>query len=116
MTWKNALIPPMAIYAVIFLFISALIGFKIDQTALWVWIVSLGLSIAGLVIATRHVQPASAGEGFRYGLVWLVVFIVLDLILTVPFAGWDYFSDWRSYLPYLLTILIPTFWQRQVNH
>lgn len=33
MQWKKFLIPPVAIYAVIFLLISAFIGATIDQTA-----------------------------------------------------------------------------------
>ena len=55
--WKKFLIPPIAIYAVIFLFISALIGAKIDAEALWVWIVNLGISVVGLYIATGYAKP-----------------------------------------------------------
>lgn len=107
MQWKKFLIPPVAIYAVIFLFISALVGFKMDAEATWVWIASLVITIVGLVWATRYVKPATMQEGLKYGVVWLVVLVVLDLILTAQFAGWDYFSDWRSYIPYVLTIVIP---------
>lgn len=107
MNWKNLLIPPIAIYAVIFLFISALVGAKINQNAIWVWIVSLMISIVGLYIATNYAKPKNRQEGLKVGVIWLVIFIILDLILTLPFAGSDYFSDWKSYLPYLLTVLIP---------
>ncbi|OGY27887.1 MAG: hypothetical protein A2Z42_02290 [Candidatus Woykebacteria bacterium RBG_19FT_COMBO_43_10] len=106
--WKKYLIPPVAIYATIFLFISALIGFKIDQTALWIWIVTLVISIVGLYIATGYAKPANLQEGLKYGAVWVVVLVILDLILTLPFTGAEYFSDWRSYIPYVLTLVIPT--------
>jgi hypothetical protein len=33
MNWKNIIIPPVAIYAVIFLFISALVGAKANADA-----------------------------------------------------------------------------------
>lgn len=108
MNWKTLFIPPIAIYAVIFLFISALIGAKIDQKAIWVWIVSLVISIIGLYIATNYAKPKNRQEGLKIGIIWLIIFVILDLILTLPFTGSDYFVDWRSYLPYLLTILIPT--------
>lgn len=112
MTWKNVLIPPVAIYAVIFLFISGLIGAEIDQTALWVWIVSLVISIVGLWIATGYAKPSSMQQGLMFGLAWLALFVVLDLVLTVPFTGMEYFSDWKTYVPYALTVLIPTFLRR----
>ena len=106
--WKKFLIPPVAIYAIIFLFISALIGAKIDQHATWVWIVTLVISIVGLYIATNYVKPKDWQKGAKYGVVWLAIFIVLDLVLTVPFTGMEYFSDWKSYIPYALTLAIPT--------
>lgn len=106
--WKKYLIPPVAIYAVIFLFISALIGAKIDAEAYWVWAVNLGISVIGLYLATNYAKPKNWQEGLKYGLVWTAIFFILDLILTVPFTGKEYFADWRSYVPYLLTIGIPT--------
>lgn len=111
--WKKLVIPPVAIYAAVFLFISALIGFKIDQTATWVWVVTLVISILGLYIATRSTKPGSWQQGLKYGSVWLVILIILDLVLTVPFTGLSYFSDWRSYLPYLLAIALPTLLPRK---
>lgn len=106
--WKKLLIPPVAIYAVIFLFISALIGAKIDAEASWVWIVNLGISIVGLYLATNYVKPTNWRDGLKFGAVWVVVLVILDLLLTVPFTGTEYFSDWRSYIPYVLTLLLPT--------
>lgn len=104
--WRKYLIPPVAIYAVIFLFISALIGAKVDAEAAWVWVVSLGISVAGLYIATKYVKPVNMQAGLKYGVVWLLVLFILDLVLTLPFAK-DYFSDWRSYIPYVLTLALP---------
>ncbi len=106
--WKKYLIPPVAIYAVIFLFISALVGAKINAEEVWVWIVTLVISVFGLYIATNYVKPKNMQEGLKYGAVWVVILVILDLILTTPFVGKDYFSDWRSYVPYALTLIIPT--------
>ena len=105
--WKKFLLPPVAIYAVIFLFISALIGAKIDAAAMWVWPVTLIISVVGLYIATGYVKPKTWQEGLKYGAIWVVILVILDIILTVPFTGAEYFSDWKSYVPYVLTLLIP---------
>lgn len=107
--WKKYLLPSVAIYAVIFLFISALIGAKIDAEAVWVWPVNLIISVVGLYIATNYVKPKTWQEGLKFGAVWVVILVILDLILTVPFTGSGYFSDWRSYVPYVLTLAVPTF-------
>lgn len=107
MDWKKLILPPVAIYAVIFLFISVLIGAKINQEATWVWLVSLAITVVGLYLATNYAKPVSLSQGLIYGLVWLIILFVLDIVLTVPFTGWDYFSTWTTYLPYLLALLMP---------
>lgn len=107
MNWKNLLVPPVAIYVANFMFISALIGFQIDQTATWVWIVNIIITIVGLWIATNMIKPASVKDGLMLGIGWIVIMLILDLVLTTRFTGMTYFSDWKSYIPYILTILIP---------
>lgn len=107
--WKKYLIPPVAIYAVIFLFISALIGAKVDAQAAWVYVISLGIEIVGLYIATNYVKPKDMKEALMFGVAWLIVLFVLDLILTVPFTGTEFFSSWHPYFAYALTVVIPIF-------
>ena len=107
MNWKKLLLPSPAIYAVIFLFISALVGAKVSTEAIWVWIVSIIISIVGLYLAVNYAKPKNVKEGLIYGLVWLAIFFILDLILTMPFTGKSYFQDWKSYVPYALTLLMP---------
>lgn len=113
MNWKKILIPPAAIYAAIFLFISALIGFKIDQTKLWVEIVSWIILIIGLYLAINYVKPKNWQEGLKYGIFWVFILFVLDLFLTVPFTGWERFANWKTYISYAFTILLPTLWPKK---
>jgi len=108
MNWKKLVLPPVAIYAVIFLFISALIGAKIATDAVWVIVVDLAITVVGLYLATRYAKPKDIKQGLIYGLVWVVIFFILDLILTVPFTGMGYFSNWQTYAVYGLTLLMPT--------
>lgn len=83
MQWKKFLIPPVAIYAVIFLLISAFIGATIDQTA--VWIVALVITIVGLVWATRSAKPSTKQEVLKYGVAWLVA-VVAAIIIGIFFT------------------------------
>lgn len=108
MNWKKLILPPVAIYAVIFLFISALVGAKIDTAQAWIIVVDFVVLLVGLYLATRFAAPKDMKQGFVYGLVWAVIFFVLDLVLTVPFTGWVYFASWQSYVYYGLVILVPT--------
>lgn len=108
MNWKKFLIPPVAIYAVVFLFISALVGAKISTDATWVTIVDFVITIVGLYLAVNYSKPKNLKEGLIYGLVWALVLLLLDIILTVPFTGWEYFSSWKTWIVYALTILMPT--------
>ncbi len=112
MTFKNLkkfLVPPVAIYGVIFLFISFLIGMKADAEAFWVYLVSLAILISGLYIATNSIKPTNTNEGLKLGMIWLIILIILDVILTVPFTGPEFFSSWHPYVSYLLAVAIPTF-------
>lgn len=107
LTWQKLVLYPAAVWAVIYLFICALIGFKIATDASWVWIATLVISIAGLYIASRAANIKDLKKALTMGLVWIAVMIILDLILTRPFAGWEYFSSWKTYLAYALTFLVP---------
>jgi len=107
MDWKKFIIYPVAIYVVIYLFICVLVGMKVPTNATWVWIVTLLITIIGLYLATRYAKPKNIKEGLYYGLVWLAIFFVLDLILTRPFTGWAYFSSWKTWLVYALALLMP---------
>ena len=109
MNWKKIVLPPVAIYAVIFLFISTLIGAKVPTGGVWITIVNFIITIVGLYLATNYAKPKNMQNGLVYGLIWLVIFVVLDLILTRPFAGWGYFASWKTWIVYALTILMPTF-------
>lgn len=111
--WKNFLIPPIAIYGVIFLFISFLIGAKIDPEALWVWVVSLSIQIVGLYLATSYVKPKNIQDALKFGAIWVVILFIFDLILTVPFTGMGFFFDWKSYVSYFLTLIVPAILSRK---
>lgn len=110
--WKKLILYPAAIYAVVFLFISALIGFKIDAKADWVMIATTLISVVGLYIASRAAKVDSLGKAAILGLSWVLVLFILDLVLTRQYVP-NYFASWKSYLPYVLSFVMPLIFARK---
>lgn len=107
LTWKKLILYPAAIWAVIYLFICALIGFKLNASADWVMMVTTIISIIGLYIASRAANIKELKKALILGLMWVIVMVILDLVLTLPFTGVGYFSSWKTYLAYAITFLTP---------
>ena len=108
MNWKNLLIPPIAIYAAISIWIVALGRLRVDTDLWWVWVIGLIITAIGLCLAARYIRPSTLRQGFIFSLSWLAIFVILDIILAIAFAGIEYFYNWKVYLPYALTLLIPS--------
>jgi hypothetical protein len=106
LTWQKLVLYPAAIWAVIYLFICALIGFKVNTMADWVMIVTTLISLVGLYIASRAVNIKDIKKAIILGLVWVIVMVILDLILTAPFA-YRYFDSWKTYVNYAIVFLMP---------
>ena len=109
MNWKTLFVTPIAIYGAVSIWIVVLGSMHIDRNSSWVWAIGLIITTVGLYLAAKFVRPESLRQGFLISLGWLGIFVVLDIILAVAFAGLEYFFDWKTYLPYALTLLIPMF-------
>lgn len=115
LNWKKLILYPAAIYAVIFLFISALIGFKIDANAGWVGIVTTIINLVGLYLAARAADIKDLKKAIILGISWVLVLVFLDFILTVPFTGMTYFASWKTYLNYVFVLAMPIIFFRLVK-
>lgn len=102
------------IWAVVYLAALAFVAYDLmDQ--LWAKIVVELVAVAVAYLAARNLGIGSAGEIFKYSVSWAVIAFVLDLILTVPFTGWQFFSGWEPYVGYALIILAPLFAGRKTE-
>ena len=110
MKWKKAFAGGALLWVLMFVIISIFVGFGIYQYSLVVW---LGAIIAGAIsfIMAGWVEPDSYGQAFGYGLVWVIVALILDWIVTARFSP-DIFSESALWLGYLLVLLAP---QLRVN-
>ncbi len=103
---KKLLLYPAVVWVVIYLFICILIGFKINTSADWVMMATTLISIVGLFYAAKIAGIKDFKKALLLGLVWVLVMVVLDLILTMPFVP-GYFSNWKTYFSYGITFLMP---------
>lgn len=68
---------------------------------------SLIVLIVIAMIAARSLRYSNARDIAPYSLTWALVVILLDVVYTVPFAGWGMFSDWNVWVGYTLVALVP---------
>jgi hypothetical protein len=105
---KKQLLYPIIIYIIISIEIAAIVASGLESDTTWVWIATTSLLTILLIIFAKYAKPASPKEGAKLGLIWAATFLLLDiLIVAIPFTGISYFQDIRTWIPYLLGLLIP---------
>jgi hypothetical protein len=96
----------IAIWIVAFLVASIFVATgQIDSLAAKI-VVPIAVGAAAFLIG-RKLKPASAGDALRYSAAWVVIVILLDAAITVPFAGWQIFAQWNVWLGLLLVLTMP---------
>ena len=106
---KKLLLYPVLIYIIISLEVAAIVLLGFDSDVWWVWVVTT-VFVTVLVFAFAFIaKPLSFRKGLTTGAVWAGFFILLDVcIVAVPFTGFSYFSDVRTWIPYFIGIIAPT--------
>lgn len=68
----------------------------------------LVLIVAGAAyLAGRGLSLDSAVSILKYSAVWLIMAVILDAIITVPFTGWGLFTQWNIWAGYAVILLVP---------
>ena len=106
LTWQKLVLYPLAIWVVIYLFICAFIGFKISTTADWVMMAITLINVVGLFIASKSAKLDSYKNVIILAIVWVLVMLILDLVLTVPFVS-GYLTNWKTFFSYGLVLVLP---------
>jgi len=86
-----------------FVIVCIFIGFKIYDY-IWMEIVTAGISGIISFILAGYVKPQSYGLALAYGVSWLAVGVILDVIVTMRFNP-AIFKAWTFWLGYGLAIL-----------
>lgn len=98
----------IVIYSVMFLLWSAFVAYGFVDGFLPQ---AIGLIVlVGIMIRAGKALPVSSWQtALPYALGWVVIIGLLDIILSVPFAGWEIFADWNLWVSYALIFVVPLF-------
>lgn len=95
----------VALWLIMFTLVSILVGFGVAELA---WMQVIAAVIAGVLayFLALYAQPHTTGQAFGYGLLWVVVGLVLDLIVTARFNN-QVFYAWQYWLGYAMVLIAP---------
>jgi len=105
MNWKKAIGFGVLLWVLMFVIVSAFIGFKVPES---MWL-NIGYAIISGVISfvlAGYAKPKSLGMALGYGVSWVVVGVILDAIVTMRFNP-EIFMAWELWLGYGLVLLAP---------
>lgn len=103
MNWKKAAGFGILLWLIMFAFVSAFLSFYT-----FTWMRILCAFVAGVIsfVLAHYARPTSAGQALGYGLSWVIVGVILDLLITMRFNA-TFFTDMYLWLGYLLAFLAP---------
>jgi len=96
----------VSIYAVMFLLWSAFVAYGFVEGIL-PQLIGLIVLVGIMYKAGKSIPGGTWQSALPYAVSWVVVVAVLDVILSVPFAGWEIFTDWNLWVSYALIFIIP---------
>lgn len=96
----------IVIYAVMYLAWSAclLYGFTSGYTPR---VLALLVLIVTVTIAARSLRFSTRKDILVHSIGWAIVVGLLDAVFSVPYAGWQLYSDWNVWVGYALVALVP---------
>ena len=109
MSWKKALGFGALIWAIMFVVVSILVAYGFvasgGGSTLFSWLLAI-LSLVVTYVAAMYIAPKSSMEAIQYGLVFAVVGIILDFLISQRFAP-GMFSSVPYWVTYVLMVFVP---------
>lgn len=105
MNWKKTIGLGLLLWVIMFAIASVFVAAN-WMDAGWASIVLLVITILITLALAGALKPVSAGSAFGSGVVWAVISLVLDYLITRRFDA-DIFSSWEIWVAYILIILLP---------
>jgi len=105
MDWKKAIGFGVLIWVVMCVIGYLLMNFDVYK---FLWVKIILAVIAGVIslVLAGLVKPNKATLALGYGLIWVVIVIILDVVVTVRFNA-EIFTAWPIWLTYALILLAP---------
>ncbi len=98
----------IVIYAIMYLLWAGMVMHGFTQ-GIAPRILSLVILIATATIAGRSLRFHSWKDILPYSIAWTIIVAALDGLYSVPFAGWQLYTDWNIWVGYLLVACVPLF-------
>lgn len=96
----------IVIYAVMYLMWNGLVLYGFVD-GIVPRLISLSVLVVTATIAGRSLRFTSAKDVAPYSIAWAIVVVLLDMVYTVPYAGWALYSDWNIWVGYALVAASP---------
>ncbi len=103
--WKKGLGFGAIVWAIMFIVVCILLAYKMPQNMLFTVITTVITLIAVFFLA-KNIAPKNYMEALKYGVVFAVVGIILDFLISRMFAP-NIFNEVYYWVSYLLIILVP---------
>lgn len=104
MKWSKILGFGALIWIIIFVLISVFVAYDYMPGWLSYVFAIIGIALAIWFAGFLNIQKASSA--LTVGIIWVVLFLVLDYLISRQFAS-DMFSSWLYWVNYLLILLAP---------
>jgi hypothetical protein len=106
MNYKKLIGFGILLWITAFAIASVFVGAKaIDSIAAKIT-VPIVVGIAAFFVG-KNLKLKSIPETLKYSVVWIVIGVLLDMAVTVPFTGWGIFAEWNVWLGYFFVLTAP---------
>ena len=68
------------------------------------------------VAGGRLLGFARSADILPYSIVWLLIVIGVDAVVTFPFSGWSMYANWQLWSNYILTAIMPLLAPYTIGH
>ena|SRR3989344_782610 len=96
----------IVIYAVMYLTWSGFVLYGFTSGVLPKLLAVLVLIIT-TAIAARSLRFLSSKDILPHSIGWVAIVALLDMVFSVPYAGWQLYADWNVWVGYALVVGIP---------
>ena len=98
----------IVIYAVVFLAWTGFLTYGIVEGYLPI-VFNFAVLVGVTFVAGKAVRLPRWSDILPYSVGWALIVWLFDVVLSVPFAGWQMFYDWHVWAGYALVVAVPLF-------
>ncbi len=96
----------IAIYAIMYLVVAALAIYAVSPP-LFARLIALLILISLATMAGFSLRRHTVLDILPYSFMWTAEVMLLDALMSVPFAGWQLYMDWNVWVGYSLVLIVP---------